>query len=97
MASPYLPQPGPSRYQFNPDNRPPNVPSKAPNLESAPWSDTNGYDNDAPNGNIPDDQERDASRGEGSRRNPLVDLIDSERVYVEQLGLVIRVSLDRFY
>ncbi|WVW78728.1 hypothetical protein I302_100688 [Kwoniella bestiolae CBS 10118] len=27
---------------------------------------------------------------EGSKRNPLVDLIDSERVYVEQLGLIIR-------
>lgn len=27
-----------------------------------------------------------------SRRNPLVDLIDSEKGYIEQLGLVIRVS-----
>ncbi|OCF59079.1 hypothetical protein L486_03578 [Kwoniella mangroviensis CBS 10435] len=27
---------------------------------------------------------------EGSKRNPLVDLIDSERIYVEQLSLVIR-------
>ncbi|WWD22059.1 hypothetical protein CI109_106547 [Kwoniella shandongensis] len=27
---------------------------------------------------------------EGSKRNPLVDLIDSEKTYVEQLGLVIR-------
>jgi hypothetical protein len=32
-------------------------------------------------------------RGEGSKRNPLVDLMDSERTYVEQLALVIRVSL----
>jgi len=31
-------------------------------------------------------------RGEGSKRNPLVDLMDSERIYVEQLALVIRVS-----
>jgi len=31
-------------------------------------------------------------RGEGSKRNPLVDLMDSERTYVEQLALVIRVS-----
>ena len=31
----------------------------------------------------------------GSRRNPLVDLIDSEKTYVEQLGLVIRVSVSR--
>ena len=30
---------------------------------------------------------------EGGKRNPLVDLIDSERIYVDQLGLVIRVSL----
>ncbi|WRT65017.1 uncharacterized protein IL334_001958 [Kwoniella shivajii] len=29
-------------------------------------------------------------RSEGSKRNPLVDLIDSERTYVEQLSLVIR-------
>nr|XP_019008746.1 uncharacterized protein I206_06428 [Kwoniella pini CBS 10737]OCF47527.1 hypothetical protein I206_06428 [Kwoniella pini CBS 10737] len=28
--------------------------------------------------------------GEGSKRNPLVDLIDSEKIYVEQLSLVIR-------
>jgi hypothetical protein len=27
-----------------------------------------------------------------TKRNPLVDLMDSEKVYVEQLGLVIRVS-----
>jgi hypothetical protein len=33
-------------------------------------------------------------RGEGSKRNPLVDLMDSERTYVEQLALVIRVSLN---
>ena len=32
-------------------------------------------------------------RSDGGKRNPLVDLIDSERVYVEQLGLVIRVSI----
>jgi hypothetical protein len=31
-------------------------------------------------------------RGEGSKRNPLLDLMDSERIYVEQLALVIRVS-----
>jgi len=31
-------------------------------------------------------------RGEGSKRNPLVDLMDSEKTYVEQLALVIRVS-----
>lgn len=30
--------------------------------------------------------------GAMARRNPLVDLIDSERAYVEQLALVIRVS-----
>jgi hypothetical protein len=33
-------------------------------------------------------------RGEGSKRNPLVDLMDSERTYVEQLALVIRVSFN---
>jgi hypothetical protein len=27
-----------------------------------------------------------------AKRNPLLDLIDSEKIYVEQLGLVIRVS-----
>ncbi|KAK8846747.1 hypothetical protein IAR55_005834 [Kwoniella newhampshirensis] len=32
----------------------------------------------------------DRAGGEGSKRNPLVDLIDSEKTYVEQLGLVIR-------
>jgi hypothetical protein len=32
-------------------------------------------------------------RSETTRRNPLVDLIDSEKSYVEQLGLVIRASL----
>ncbi len=32
-------------------------------------------------------------RGEIARRNPLLDLMDSEKVYVEQLGLVIRVSI----
>lgn len=31
-------------------------------------------------------------RGEGSKRNPLLDLMDSERTYVEQLALVIRAS-----
>lgn len=30
---------------------------------------------------------------DNARRNPLVDLIDSEKGYIEQLGLVIRVSL----
>lgn len=33
-----------------------------------------------------------AEERETSRRNPLIDLIDSEKAYVEQLGLVIRVS-----
>ena len=32
-------------------------------------------------------------RVEGGKRNPLVDLIDSERLYLEQLGLVIRVGV----
>lgn len=31
--------------------------------------------------------------GESSRRNPLVDLIESENVYVEELGLLVRVSV----
>ena len=31
-------------------------------------------------------------RAEASKRNPLVDLMDSEKTYVEQLALVIRVS-----
>lgn len=31
-------------------------------------------------------------RAEASKRNPLVDLMDSEKEYVEQLALVIRVS-----
>jgi hypothetical protein len=42
-------------------------------------SDGQGYDNSE-------------ERGEGSKRNPLVDLMDSERLYVEHLALVIRVS-----
>ena len=33
-------------------------------------------------------------QGDPTKRNPLVDLMDSEKTYVEQLGLVIRVSLN---
>lgn len=45
----------------------------------------------------PADTGQGLSQGQGHRdatkRNPLVDLMDSEKVYVEHLGLVIRVSL----
>lgn len=33
--------------------------------------------------------------GSSTKRNPLVDLIDSEKAYVDQLALVIRVSSRR--
>jgi hypothetical protein len=59
-------------------------PMHSPNPDQG-WNTING------NGHV---QGYDAAeeRGEGSKRNPLVDLMDSERLYVEQLALVIRVS-----
>jgi hypothetical protein len=63
--------------------------SPAANQGGAPWS--NGYPE-------PSRAPRQGSSGDGdldeaTKRNPLVDLIDTEKVYVAQLGLVIRVSL----
>ena len=93
------PSAGPSRsYNLHQDLPPvpPGLPMKMPSPMHSPnpdqgWNTMNG------NGHT---QGYDAAeeRGEGSKRNPLVDLMDSERVYVEQLALVIRVShihLDR--
>jgi hypothetical protein len=84
---------GPSRSYTPP--LPPPVPPKTSSPSLSPsFSSSHSVDRPAPgggwaNGNgtteIPD-------AAEGSRRNPLVDLIDSEKLYVEQLGLVIRVS-----
>lgn len=50
------------------------------------WNTING------NGHVQNFDNGPEERGEGSKRNPLVDLMDSERIYVEQLALVIRVS-----
>ncbi|RSH90319.1 hypothetical protein EHS25_001653 [Saitozyma podzolica] len=82
---------GPSRSYTPP--LPPPVPPKTSSPSLSPsFSSSHSVDRPAPgggwaNGNgtteIPD-------AAEGSRRNPLVDLIDSEKLYVEQLGLVIR-------
>ena len=87
------PSAGPSRsYNLHQDLPPvpPGLPMKMPSPMHSPnpdqgWNTMNG------NGHT---QGYDAAeeRGEGSKRNPLVDLMDSERTYVEQLALVIRVS-----
>lgn len=94
MAAPYQPQPtaGPSRPYISqmpmPMPMPPPPPSKSPSSladsSHAPWG--NGYENGS---QVPGGQE---DRSESTKRNPLVDLIDTERSYVDQLGLVIRVS-----
>jgi len=84
-------QAGPSRLH-NPAMPPP-LPSKSPSLapfspapgEGAPWS--NGYPDRVQGVTSPA-----IDKDEGTKRNPLVDLIDTERIYVDQLGLVIRVS-----
>lgn len=53
----------------------------------APWS--NGYPEPSRASQV---SSGDGDRDEGAKRNPLVDLIDTEKTYVDQLGLVIRVS-----
>lgn len=90
MATPYQATAGPSRYH-NP-GIPPAPPSNSPSFSPAtePWVNGNGAMGppETTLGRQGDE------RGDGGRQNPLVDLMDSERVYVDQLGLVIRVSLD---
>jgi hypothetical protein len=89
------PSAGPSRpYNMHQDlpPAPPVVPMKMPSPMHSPnpdqgWNTMNGNGNGNSQGY--DAQE---DRGEGSKRNPLLDLMDSERTYVEQLALVIRVS-----
>jgi len=90
MTAPYYTsQAGPSRY----DMVPPAPPSKSPSL-SFPSIDpaSNPSWGNGPANGLTDRHQGDDS-GESSKRNPLVDLMDSEKIYVEQLGLVIRVSL----
>lgn len=74
---------GPSRYPSLPHgSENGSSPSFSPIPEgNQSWSGayTNGHSDEA-------------SREAGSKRNPLVDLIDSEKAYVDQLALVIRVS-----
>jgi hypothetical protein len=60
-------------------------PMHSPNPDQG-WNTING------NGHAQNYDNGSEERGEGSKRNPLVDLMDSERLYVEQLALVIRVS-----
>ena len=90
MAAPYQATAGPSRM-YDPAMPPP-PPAKLPSLTpfspvgtGAPWSNGTADDTHGANSPVMD-------RDEGTKRNPLVDLIDTERIYVDQLGLVIRVS-----
>lgn len=88
------PSAGPSRpYNLHQDlpPAPPVLPMKMPSPMHSPnpdqgWNPMNGNVNGNGQGYDAED------RGEGSKRNPLLDLMDSERTYVEQLALVIRVS-----
>lgn len=74
---PMLPVKIPTPYQS---------PSYSPNPDSG-WNTMNGNGHAQGRESVQDD------RAEASKRNPLVDLMDSEKTYVEQLALVIRVSL----
>lgn len=70
-------------------------PSFSPIPEGHPsWAaNGNGYGGAAPSANGHGDGGEGGRNGDaGSKRNPLVDLIDSEKAYVDQLALVIRVS-----
>ena len=95
MAASYQPTAGPSRSYENIPFTPP-VSSKSPtpshvyspHAEAPEASWQNG--NESYGGSRPDSGER---ATEGTKRNPLVDLIDTEKTYVDQLGLVIRVSI----
>lgn len=96
-----FPVAGPSRYASlaSPsDTGGPVSPSLSPMHEHPSWSaaNGNGYRSTSGSANGHGDSEansgRDESRDTGAKRNPLVDLIDSEKAYVDQLALVIRVS-----
>lgn len=96
-----FPTAGPSRpYNLHQDlpPQPPILPSKTPSPYHSPsyspnpdsgWNTMNG------NGHTqlrePGGQD-DRAALEASKRNPLVDLMDSEKTYVDQLALVIRVG-----
>ncbi|ORY26875.1 hypothetical protein BCR39DRAFT_539899 [Naematelia encephala] len=84
---------GPSR-SFN-SSLPPIIPSQTSSPSFSPIGETyaspwqpNGFGTMA----MPEPHRSDTmeDKGEGSKRNPLVDLIDTEKTYVEQLALVIR-------
>jgi len=68
-------------------------PSFPQTLDTPAWSD--GYGGERGTMSMPGpgvDSSLRSSEADASKRNPLVDLMDTEKVYVEQLGLVIRVS-----
>lgn len=73
----------------------PPVPAKSPSPVFAHSSSSNmsGWPNDqmSSSTDLSGQSAPGEDRAENSKRNPLVDLIETERVYVEQLGLIIRV------
>ncbi|ORX34393.1 hypothetical protein BD324DRAFT_643385 [Kockovaella imperatae] len=92
----YLSNAGPSRHF---DQSPPALPPKSTSPSNSfrnglsSQADNDGHMHGAwPNGGgeIPRPSSGADNHDSASRRNPLVDLIDSEKTYVEQLGLVIR-------
>ena len=89
MAASYEPLAGPS--QQRPTIAMPVPFSPAVNPGVVPWS--NGYPESSRV--VSQGSSGDNERDEATKRNPLVDLIDTEKIYVEQLGLVIRVSFQR--
>lgn len=87
---PPLPPPPPSKYDYSDSPR-------GSGEERRPWSGSNG-------GRDTPEDTRGGGGGGGSgdgqpqkSSNPLVDLIESEKRYVEELGAVIRVSLPFSY
>lgn len=93
-----FPTAGPSRpynhYQDLPAP-PPDLPMKMPSAYPSPSLSPNpdsGWNTMDGNGYIQGRDPAHDERAEASKRNPLVDLMDSEKTYVEQLALVIRVS-----
>lgn len=92
MAAQYGAGAGPSRQYIPP--LPPPVPSKSASPNFSPDIDQDGrWDN--PSGARSSSNRSSADNGsaddrDAGKRNPLVDLMDTEKLYVEQLGLVIR-------
>ncbi|RXK37597.1 hypothetical protein M231_05139 [Tremella mesenterica] len=78
---------GPSRHYTPP--LPPPVPSKSPSptRDDATWTDGNGT---TPMPRSMSESTNIDEKADNAKRNPLIDLLDTEKVYVEHLGLVIR-------